>query len=318
MLPITAIVCALLMSFLLGGCQCQRADREVLRETYVHKYGIEVPPEEWTSRGRNGEVITTRNDGVVVTTRYAKGLLQGDTTATYPHSSAIASRHSYDKGKLVAETLYYRSGGMVQLTTYQDGETEISSWYEGGEPHCIERWHDDALVSGEYYTLDHDVEGGVDDGRGLRIVRDDYGTLQRHEAFEGGYRILTTTFHSNGFPSVVTPELRGRSHGIVQRFHVDGSPESREEWQHGYRHGAALFYDHGHLIACVPYLRGKEEGVEERYDDAGGLRTRVSWTDGARHGPTYHYVQGDVKTEWFFHGEPVSAHSFALHSSKGQ
>jgi antitoxin component YwqK of YwqJK toxin-antitoxin module len=295
-----------------ASCQRQRSNNEIVCETYVHKYGVEVAPEDWSNRGQNGTVIAVRKDGVTVSTTYAEGMLHGDTTHSYPHSKALERCQTYENNHLVAETTYYPSGEAQMTVSYlNDNERELACWYETGEPRSGERWHGNLLLDGEYYTIQQELEAEVHNGHGLHVLRNTLGDLISHEQYAEGECTSVTTFHSNGMPREITPKTHGKIDGVVQHFYADGSPESTEEWRAGLRHGLTTLYQNGVAISRTPYVNGRRQGVEEHGDGA-GVSTRVTWLNDMRHGPTDRYVDGHVTREWFYCDEPVTAGNFAL------
>ncbi len=63
---------------ILTSCALKDTEREMYRvvdEKYVHKYGLNVPQNDWQSRGENGQVISTLDNGVIVTKMYHSGIL---------------------------------------------------------------------------------------------------------------------------------------------------------------------------------------------------------------------------------------------------
>jgi hypothetical protein len=44
-------------------------------QRYVHKYGYDVSEQEWETREKNGQIITTTADGVTTSATYKKGVL---------------------------------------------------------------------------------------------------------------------------------------------------------------------------------------------------------------------------------------------------
>ena len=78
------------------SCQRRCCDKQdVVMETYVHKYGVEVPADDWASRGENGQVITSLGNSVKVVKPYTNGALDGETTYTFPHSDTIEKVETY-------------------------------------------------------------------------------------------------------------------------------------------------------------------------------------------------------------------------------
>ncbi|MFA6914814.1 MAG: hypothetical protein WC222_00315 [Parachlamydiales bacterium] len=311
-----------LLALTLASCNsrnCYDPCQEVIEQKYVHKYGIEIAPEDWEERGQCGQVISTRKDGTTVAEYYDNGVLHGDCTYSFPHSSTVARKESYDFGALMAETAYYRSGGSRQEVkpTGAKGK-EVTSWYESGVPKSKESFDNDILVEGEYYNAEHTVEGRVHEGNGTRIQRDAYGQLIARELIQNGEIAQITTFHSNGNPKEVIPLLKGTRHGTVQTFLPDGEPSRVEEWTNGIQNGTTITFENAEVVSKVPYTNGVPNGIEERYRDGNVLAVRITWVAGNKHGPTYHYAGSNVTTDWFFQNKPVSESDYDILTNYNQ
>src|SRR4051812_31210631 len=97
----------------------------VAEQTYVHKYGTTVPSHDWTSRGGHGKVISALNNGVIVSRTYTAGVLDGESTYTFPHSETLEHVEIYSQGTLIKNILYYPQGAPSEEMLYQsNGEKE--------------------------------------------------------------------------------------------------------------------------------------------------------------------------------------------------
>ncbi len=312
--PLLALISVMAASC---GPTCYDPSCEVLQQTYVHKYGVEVAPEDWSARGQCGQVQSTLKDGTTETRQYNNGILHGDCTYTFPHSSTVARKESYHQGALLSQTHYYRSGGAFQeVVPINAARKQVTTWFESGEPKSIEEYEGELLISGTYYTPDHATEAKVDDGNGVRIQRDPYGQLIAREEIKKGIPVKATTFHPNGSPKEVTPLANGLPEGSVQTFLPDGEPSVVSQVHQGVQHGLTVIYENGEVVAKIPYNNGVVDGVEERYKDGNVLATEVTWVSGMRHGPTYHYAGEMVTTDWFFRDQPVSKTDFEILSQR--
>jgi len=118
---------SILLMGLTTACQTPHPTCEdVVCETYVHRYGVPLAAEEWSSRGQSGQVVAMRKDGVVVATNYDAGVLHGDCTYTFPYRDTIQRREIFDQGNVVRELFYYPSGLPEREITYQSPTLSIA------------------------------------------------------------------------------------------------------------------------------------------------------------------------------------------------
>lgn len=301
--------------YIVTSCsQSVQPSYEVMEAKFVHKYGVPVEPHDWNARGRDGCIISTLSNGVVVSTNYASGIVDGDTTYTFPHSDLTEIVRSYSNNELAKEKTFYRSGNPKQEISYRtDGGKHIIMWYEDGTPHSIEEYDaHNSLEQGEYYAKDHELESWVDGGEGMRAVRDMYGQLQSRDTIQEGKMSCRTTYHSNGSPRNITQFNDGAIEGVCKDYLPDGEPESIAEWVNGKRHGVTTIYKNGEKTAEVSYANGLKNGVEHRFKDGKVIVEEITWKDDERHGVSKVYVGDTVKTDWFFHGKPVSRLNFEI------
>jgi len=306
-------------AFVLTGCaqKARRQPSNCVERTYVHKYGVEVAPEDWSSRGQNGQVITTRSDGVVVTHSYVDGVLEGETSYTFPHNSAIEKVESYKSGTLVKTLFYDRSKNPRRQIIHEPGEVnKVTFWYEGGAPQGEEQLKGDLLVEAEYLSEHGQVEGRVAGGDGNRVNRDRYGQIASRDMIEGGRVIQRTTYHPNGAPEAAVPFVNGQVHGTVKTFYPAGEPRTVEEWRWGEQHGITIVFENGEKFAEVPYEHGKKEGIERRFRDGNRIFQEISWAGGEQHGSLRTYIGNSTQTTWFYRGKEVPKATFDLNISR--
>lgn len=294
-------------------------DANVLDETYVHKYGVAVPSDFWTSSGEHGSVITTMADGVIVTRSYSSGSLDGETTYTYPHSSQIQKSETYQMGALVKETDYFFDGTPKCQTTHNcpnNGMLTIASWYLTGSPKSIECYSGRDLFSGEYFTATNQRDTFVENGQGVRLTRDDYGQTLSTDRIENGQMTLCQTYHPNGSPRETIPYRNGQIDGVKRTYQPAGEPDTIEQWVSGKQEGMSLVYQHGEKYAEVPYSNGDKHGVETRYRDGTMKVQEVSWNAGQLHGPSTNYVGDSTKTEWYYRGKSCSKADYEFSTNR--
>ncbi|MCB1111425.1 MAG: toxin-antitoxin system YwqK family antitoxin [Chlamydiales bacterium] len=309
----------LLLVALLALTACQQRQprhHNIVEETYVHKYGIEVQQKDWASRGKHGQVISTQTDGVVVTRTYDGGVLNGETSYTFPHSTTIARVETYDHGTLVKVVDFYKCGVPQQQTSFPDEHTrKVATWFQSGVPENNETYIADNLIEGEYYNEGNELESRVDDGYGSRILRNVYGEPETTEEVENGKVVAALSYHPDGTPKSIIPYYNGRIEGELKTFNPGGEPATVEQWQNGLQHGITTVYENGRKAAEVPYVNGKKTGLERRFSDDGILVEEISWLNDMRHGVSRTHVGNTTKTQWYFHDKPVKKGNYDLLSN---
>ncbi len=301
---------------LIGCNQNQCCYDEVICQSYVHPYGLEISGREWCDQGSSGEVITKLKDGRIVREHYEGGCLEGDVCTTYPHREIPETVETYQSGRLVKEKQHYASGLPSTETEYvSETEVIIREYYDQGTPKSVERFTQGRLQQGKYYNLSQNVESGVEDFYGKRTTRDVYGQLLSIDTIKDGLMTSSMTYHPNGMPEAETSYRDGLVHGIRKTFLPGGEPHALEEWNSGFQSGTTNVFDNGEKIAEIQYDRGKKHGLERRFRDETIVVEEISWQNDIRHGPTFRYVDGSVITDWYFNGNPVSKAVYDKRSS---
>lgn len=301
---------SIFMILLLGSmvsCQNNRnCSDEVVCET-VHRYGVALDPDDWSERGQHGQVVSMRKDGVVVNRSYDSGILHGECTYTFPHRDVVQKKEMYQQGNLIQECHQYSSGFPQQQINYEGSNKKaLTVWYENGAPHTKEEHENDALINGEYYSLDQQMESRVENGNGIRTRRDGHGQLESVDSIQNGTMVQRTTYHPNGIPATITPYANGVVEGERRTYHVGGEPATVESWQNNLQHGITHSYEHGEKRAEIPFVNGRAHGIERRYrDDGSTLAQEVTWVQGQRHGPAHSYIGGTTATDWYFRNKQV-------------
>lgn len=294
--------------FTLASCQTGTSDVGYVKQVFLHSYGVAVSKADWNSRGKNGKIISTRRDGVTETKQYDEGILNGETTYTFPHSQIIEKKETYTHGELTATAWNYPSGTPKKaIEQLKNGKLKKSTWYETGTPKSIEKLIGNKILVGQYYTPENDLEGMVQQGTGERPVRDRFGQLVAMETVEEGELRLKTEYHPNGTPKAISEFSEGKVHGTRKTFLPSGEPEAIETWENGVQEGETTAFRNGSKFATIPYAKGLKNGVEKRYAFAtGDVVETISWKNGFRHGPREHIVEKEKNISWFYHDKPVS------------
>lgn len=300
------LFCVLVGFVLLTGCQ-QRCCDDVVCETYVHRYGVPLAPQDWSERGQHGQVISIRKDGVVISKTYESGVLNGDTTYTFAHKDLVEKKEVYCQGNLTQTVYYYPSGMPQRQITFEQPDTErVLTWYESGAPQSKELYFGGLLVQGEYLNPSQQQESAVIDQNGLRTLRDDYGQLLSVDEIRDGQMTLRRTFHPNGAPAAVTPYVNNAVEGKRWTYQMGGEPATIEEWRGNYQHGNTEVFENGEKVSDLPYVMGQAHGIERRYRNGQQLVQENNWVQGRRHGPSYTYVNDTTQTDWYFKDRKVN------------
>jgi len=304
---------------LTASCARQCCDDTILDETYVHKYGVAVPPDFWEQSGEHGAVISTMADGVVITRSYSSGLLEGETTYSFPHSSQTQKKELYTQGTMIRFIELYFDG-TPQIETVLDapspGMKTISTWYLSGTPRSVEQFNGDRLYIAEYYTPANQRDAWVENYQGKRLVRDDYGQLIATDTIEDGLLSSRTSYHPNGSPKELVPYENGSVSGERRTYHPAGEPNTVEQWSDGNQHGVSMIYLHGERYAEVPFNNGKRQGVERRYRDGDQLAQEITWDNDQMHGQATTYVNDISKTEWYYRGSAITKTDYDFKMSR--
>jgi antitoxin component YwqK of YwqJK toxin-antitoxin module len=292
----------------LGGCVRDGTLSEgAVAQTYVHKYGLPVDKADWERRGENGQIVSTRKDGVKEVKVFAQGLLHGDSTYSFPHSDVVARIETYDRGMLVAEQENYPSGvPSLQRQILSSGEALETHWYSSGSPRCRETLKGGLLLAGEYFSLDNQLESRLENGEGLRTVRDAEGELLSEDQIGKGVMVRRSTFYTNGQPESISSYLEGKEHGQRFTYLPGGVPNTIECWVNGELQGITTVFVNGEKKAEIPYETGRKQGIERRYGPDGSLVEEVTWLRDMRHGADQFVVNGERTVDWYHHGQLVS------------
>jgi antitoxin component YwqK of YwqJK toxin-antitoxin module len=304
LIPATALI--------LFGCNnSARYAGDVVKQEYIHAYGVKIGQSQWVAEGRTGSVVQTMKDGTVVTKQMLNGVVEGDVTSTFPHSKVVFKRKTFNEGQLIRVVTNYGSG-MPSFETRQmeTGNRAVTRWYESGTPKSIEEYKDNNLIKGEYFTTANEVESRVILGDGTRIVRDEFGQQTRIEQIEAGELVMATRYHPNGAPMELTPYVDRKVHGEKKTFLASGEPDAIELWEEGTQQGVTTLFRSGAKISELPYVQGKREGVEKRFGDGTSVVEEVSWHRDVQHGPAKVFVAGKSQTTYFHEGKLVTKLQF--------
>lgn len=294
------------VGILLSSCEKDNQENPVVSQRYVHKYGYAVSQEEWEANRYPGQVITNLTNGVTITATYENGIKHGPCTHTLPHSQTVEKYFLYNQGSLVKEILYDQRGmPLKELVQLSPSRHSITVWFEEGSPMCIEEYANDELLEGQYCSLSNEIEARVEKGNGLRIRRDQRGTLLSKDLFERGYLTKRESFYGNGAPETIVHYKQNKLHGEKRVFAQSGEPVSIEEYVNGRLHGRSTYFKHGVKYLEVSFLDGMKNGIETHFIDGEEVASQISWENDKKHGPTTFYIDGIPQSQWYYDGQLV-------------
>lgn len=295
-------------SLVLEGCVRRiHNPHEVIDQTYIHPYGVPIEEDTWQSQGASGQVVSTLKSGILVTKTFAGGVLEGETTYTFPHSELIEKREFYAGNILQKETHFHRNGTPSYQIDYTSPTSQtILTWYDNGATQSSEILENERITKGEYFDLTHRPDSRIDNGNGFRTRRDAFGNMVGVDSVVDGEVMLTKTFHQNGAVKEEIPYEKGKIEGQVKTYLPDGVPVSIESWVKGQKTGVTRLFENGEMVAEVPYIKGVKEGIEKRYRNGKILVAEISWVDDQIHGPYISKIGEVTKIDYFYQGNSVS------------
>lgn len=303
-------VCLFACAAALTGCGNHQRN-EVVKETYVHKYGVPVAKSDWETQGKEGKVVQLQKDGITASYQYVNGTLHGETTYTFPNTSTIHYSEQYVNGELSSRRENHPNGMPIREEVYEEGNlVKLTQWYEDGTPSCTETYENGRIVLGEYRTPLNVIESRVVEGDGARICRASNGDLLSTDKVLNGSMVERITYQARGEPATVTPYENGQIHGTRLTFLRGGLPNTVEEWAYGKKNGVTIEYQNGEKIAEVSYFNGSKNGIERRFRDGHLLVEEITWKNDVQHGCHKLFVDDETRVEWYHKGDIVNRATF--------
>lgn len=291
---------------------CQRSSQEVVKTSYYHQYGPAVKAAEWKEQGSTGEVSELLSNGVEVRRAYHDGVLQGQTTWSFPYSKVVERFEEYEGGVQVGFGENYSLGAPKwQVDLAPAGKKMFRAWYEDGAPRVVEELQNDLVVEGQYFTDSGELESVVKEGNGLRIERSERGVLLFRDRIVEKEPVVKETFYPNGLVKEVTSYRSLKKDGLSKSFDDAGRPEVVQWWVQGDLSGVSTYFKDGLKVSQVPFQHGKKEGVEVCFDpDTGALIEEISWKNDRQHGLHRLYTSTGVIEEWYVDGKKATKDEF--------
>ncbi|MBM3201684.1 MAG: hypothetical protein FJZ56_04670 [Chlamydiae bacterium] len=293
------------------ACTGTKNSKDVVSQRYIHKYGYDVPREEWESQNYPGQIITTKRGGISIVTPYEDGQLHGSKTETYPHSQTVREEEVYNRGE-IKKRMEYSVRGIKQKEEEYLGPNHIiiTSWYPNGAPRSREEYSSDQLISGKYFNMSNELDSRIDNGSGEKISRNQNGDILSKEVYNLSEVTYVETYYPNNVPHTSASFKNGQLHGEKKIFSMSGEPLAVEKWNNGSLHGVATYYQNGCRYKEVPYVNGLRHGTERQYLDGDLLIEEILWQEDLKHGPSIAYYDGIARTSWYFEGVKVPRNKF--------
>jgi antitoxin component YwqK of YwqJK toxin-antitoxin module len=279
----------------------------VLEKKFIHAKGWVIPEAHWKKSGETGRIVSTLYGGITGTQNYVSGVLEGETTYTFPHSTIIQQRQIYSHGVLLEDLTYWWSGKLKVQISYEPPDRKVvKEWYDSGCPKSVETYAGELLVNGEYYDMTNNLDSSVDQGASVRTNRDFYGNLLSTHNFKLGGCDAETTYHPNCMPKAITPYRDGIVDGLRKTYWPGGEPNTIETWVSGKLEGVTIVFRDGEKVEEVPYVNGRKNGVGHIFKDGVTIVQDITWKDDKKHGPVVHYLDDHKCTEWYWKDQKVS------------
>ena len=293
------------------SCCCQNNNnKDIVKQSHIHQYGVAITKNDWIKRGSDGKVISLMKDGITVTKTYNNGVLNGETTYSFPYKDSVEKAEYYDNGTLVKKVSNYNTETpMKEIAFLPDNTEHITLWYNNGSPKSIESYDNNIIITGEYFTTLNNRESSITEGNGIATRRDANGQIISRDTIEDGAMVLSTTYYRNGEPLAETPYSNNIINGEKKTFLLGGEPDTIENWIDGSQEGITVIFQNGEKYAEISYENGQKNGIERRFKDEYTVVENISWKDDKKHGPTHHYVADQVKTDWYYQNRSIASKS---------
>ena len=290
-----------------AGASCQNdKSKHIVQQRYIHKYGYDVSPDEWSTHAYPGQVLTTKRNGQVIVKTYEDNHLHGPLTVTWPHSQTVQSLEEYAKGVLKRRVEYSIRGVPEKESLFLAGDQILTTkWYPSGTPFSKETTRNNVLVNGEYYNPTNELEAKLENGAGERLIRDASGVILSKQCYTDHAVTSETTFHPNKNPKSIVSFKNDKKHGKCKLFSSDGAPLKIENYKDGELHGLCTYYQNAMKYLEKQYAHGLKHGEQKRFVDGTVCIETCQYNLDQKHGATIVYCDGTAKTSWYFNNQLV-------------
>lgn len=307
----------LIIPILFFSCNRSTTDDTTISKKYYHKYGFEVPKQEWENRKEDGKIVTRKEDGITITQSYENGVLSGPTTYSYPHTSTTQKKLVYDQGTLLKEIIYDQNEIPIRESDYEfEGQVIKTCWNTTGVPLSVEEFKGNLLIEGKYFDEDNNLEATVTDGTGIKLKKDRSNTLLHKETLEKGKTLSKICYYSDGTIQSETTYLNDQPHGLQKKFTESGKPLAFINWRQGTLDGLKVHYRNGNVIHEIPYKNGNKHGLEKQFAASGNQISEIPWIHGKKHGSARVFTEDNSNIAWFYDGKAVTRNQFESYEKR--
>ncbi|EPP35459.1 MORN repeat variant family protein [Chlamydia ibidis] len=301
-----------------------RQDPSVMKETFRNSYGIIVSGQDWNKRGCDGTITKVLKDGSTLHEVYSQGLLHGEITLTFPHSTVLSVTKTYQHGRLLASKTFFPNGLPSQEEIFrEDGSHVFTKWPDNNdndtitEPYFVETTYQGRILEGTYSSFNGKYTSSIRNGEGIRSTFSPNNVLLSEETFNDGVLTKVTTFYPNRDPQSITHYVDDQIHGLRFTYLPGGIPNTIEEWRHSQQDGTTIIFKNGCKVAEIPFVKGAKHGLELRYNEENSIAEEVTWKNNHLHGMRKIYAAGVYKCEWYHRGRLVSKAKFERLNTAG-
>lgn len=293
-------------------CSCgDNASKNIISVRHIHKYGYDVPKDEWTKERYPGQKIVTLKDGTTITSSYEDGELHGTKTQTFAHSQTVETLEQYSRGRLIKRITYSIRGVPQKEEVFKDAHNVcVTTWYPKGTPQMKEEYQDETLISGKYFNLANDMDSYIEEGHGEKTIRNPSGDILSKEIYKNHEITYVENYYPNNSPHTAISYEDGLMHGECKEYAITGEPLSIENYHKGKKQGLCTYYQNGCKYLETNYHNGYKKGVEREYIDGHTLVAETEYAYGKKHGISTVYCDGCARTYWYFDGMSITQQKY--------
>ena len=200
---------------------------------------------------------------------YQNGVLQGTSTYYFP-SGTVQCLIDHVKNMEDGDQIeYYPNGNMKSRTRFEKGRRKGQSfgYFDNNLQAWTEKYIEGLLLSGNYYTIQGEQIGEVEDGRGLQARYEGNSIAFLVEIRQGVPEGAVKKFNSKGDLQALYSIRAGKKHGEeIDYFQPEAGEKERRpklsiQWDQGSIHGIVkTWYRTGQLQSQREYSRNKKSG----------------------------------------------------------
>lgn len=297
-----------LIALILASCSVKKDN--IVSQKFTHKYGIETSKDQWIARNREGSIEEVLSNGVRILSSYKKGKLHGECTESFPYSTDIAKKYTYENGIIVKERLIDKEGIPIVENSYlSESVKAVINWDNLGAPIRKEKYINDKLIEGVYYNPIGEIEATVKEGSGTRIKRDRIGAILLVDVIVFSDLVKRYTYHSNGSVHIISNFKNDKLEGDQKIYNPNGDLYMILPWHEGKLEGKKMIFKNNKPFWIIPHKSGMKSGIAECFNEEGGKISQTSYSEDKKHGKSIVYGK-EAKIEWYYMDEIVTKEEF--------